>query len=277
MRWFKRGALVGLAAGALLALAELLAPAGQLPEGFVYGVDSYGGIDADTASKVNTVGVQIYVQALTALPYSGIMQPPTRVVALRNAYEQGLTIAGYALVGDELTGAGYIDYARSGVPDDLWDALAFIAVDVEVQSASYQTVLDALDRLEQLGKPRVVYTNYNSWVSYLGNPPFPAGTYLWNAYWDDSPDFDYPRLPYGNLPEDFVMGEQWSGGVDANGTGVDRDIFRLQILPQVAPPTPTPEPPVEPTATPVEPIVTPPVPPYMPPIRPPCCACSCTH
>lgn len=277
MRTARRLAAVGVLAGVILALTQLLAPPGELPEGFVYGVDSYGGITYDQAVQMKQAGVEVYVQALTALPFSGIMQPPTRVEALRNAYEAGLTIAGYALVGagDNMTGANYIDFARSGVPDDLWDALAFVAVDFEVPSASYEVVVGALDRTQELGKGRVLYTNYNSWVNYLGNPAIPPDTRLWNAYWDNHADLDYGGLQFGGLGVGDVLGEQWSGAVQEYGLNVDRDIFRLDVL--GLPPVPTPEP--TPVLLPSPPSPTPPPapsPPTMPPIRPPCC-CYCSH
>jgi len=255
--WIKRSAVAGGIAALVYALAALLAPDGQLPEGFVYGFDSsYDLLTAESAEAIHQAGVQVYVQALTALPYSGIEQPRYRIESLRNAQAAGLKVAGYALIGGEMSGRDYMDYAREGVPDDLWDALAFVAVDFEVRSATYETVLGALDRTAELGKGRVLYTNYNSWVSYLGNPPIPAYTWLWNAYWDNNADLDYERLTFGGPhPLDAVIGEQWSGGVNANGQAVDRDIFREWLVQPVPTPAPESTPVPTPTLVPVEPPV----------------------
>lgn len=262
---------IAIALGSLIGYDVLSRQPADIPNGFVFAVDSsYDLLTEAEAYQLKEEGVGLYIQALTAFPYSGLHQPANRVVSLRNAHSAGLAIAAYALVGDlGYDGRSSMDFARAGVPDDLWDSLLFVAVDIETSGYSSYEVGQALIRLDELGKPPVIYTNCGTWYDKLGNPPKPPGALLWHAYWDDRPDFDFGNRPFwcqdfGGFQPGEVIGEQWSGGTLVAGQSVDRNIFRYEILPQPEPqpipePTPEPEPTVEPPA-----------------IQPPaCCYCSC--
>lgn len=277
MKWRNRiigGVIaIALAVGGYVANNELAAPPG-FPDGFVYGVDSsYDQLTTFEAKALREEGVTLYVQALTAFPFSGLHQPANRVISLRNAHEAGLGIAGYALVGDlRYGGRESVDFARAGVPDDLWDAMLFVAVDIETSGYSIYEVEQALLRLDDLGKPMVIYTNCATWYDKLGNPRRPTGALLWHAYWDNNPDFDFEHRPswcsdFGGFQPGEVIGEQWSGGLYVRGQSVDRNIFRFEIAEPEPTPEPTPVPTVEPEPT-VEPTATP-----EPVITPPCCCC----
>lgn len=236
---------VALAIGGYVGFGALSGQPDGIPDGFVYAVDSsYDALTYAEALRLKEAGVVLYIQALTAYPQSGLHQPASRVSSLRNARDAGLAIAGYALVGDpHFSGRESMDFARAGVPGDLWDALLFVAVDVEVPGYPVVEINYALLRTQELGKPMVVYTNYNSWVNYYGDPPRLPGSLLWNASWDDHPDFDYVRRPFGGWPSTEVIGEQWSGGAYVAGQYVDRDVFRALIAPPSTPilPLPTPD------------------------------------
>lgn len=84
----------------------------------------------------------------------------------------------------------------------------------------------------------------------MGNPPKPVDTLLWNAAWDNSPDIDYSRHPFGGWTEQDLIGEQWSGGTHVGGQFVDRNSFRIDVLSALSSPVSTPTPPSE-TSTPV--------------------------
>ena len=252
---------IALAIGGYFGVDQFTPPG--FPDGFVYGVDSsYDRLTYEEAVALREEGVTVFVQALTAFPSSGLHQPANRVISLRNAHDAGLAIAGYALVGDlSYSGRASIDLARVGVPDDLWDALIFVAVDIEPSGYSMFEVEQALFQLDAIGKPMVIYTNCGTWYDKLGNPRRPEGALLWHAYWDNSPDFDFANRPswcrdFGGFQPDEVIGEQWSGGLYVRGQSVDRNIFRAVVLP-----APTPEP----TLTPTE----------VPTVVPPCCPCGC--
>lgn len=210
------------------------------------GVDSYGGLTVEEATQMAAEGVGVYVQPLSAFPVGGLVQPADRIPSLRNAQQAGLQTAGYALVDCDRDGASDMDFARAGVPDDIWDSLLFVAVDVEVSCNRVDEVNTACERLAELGKtPCVVYSSWGAWKGYLGDAPHPPGALLWNAFWDDNPDFDFERFPYGGWTIDEVLGEQFQGSTDLQGNLtmvagqlVDKNVFRLELLnpPVIQPP-----------------------------------------
>jgi hypothetical protein len=212
---------------------------------WVYGVDSsFDELTLAEARKLKDAGVQVYAQAL----WTGREQPGPRIVSLRNALNAGIPkLVGYISVSNNgRDGTWHVNQGRAGVPDDIWNALAKVPIDVELQGLTMQThVLPALGRAAALGKPQDVYTNWNTWVSILGNPRRPNGVGLWNAFWDGAPDFDFPSLRFGGWQDDEVWGEQWSGGTYIQGQFADRNQFRSEAfgIEHAPPSTPTPTPP----------------------------------
>lgn len=265
---------VALTVGAAVTAAAVLAGGWALlnqpsPPGFdpgtQYVVDSVGTLSYDQAVAYKNDGVVMYIQALTWLPPEGLGRPCGIYQSLKNAQDAGLLTAGYALVTDTASPEYSVSLAHEmpkidpvkgcfqTAPDQaswdaVWDKLVFVAVDVE-QPVSYSTVNLAVDGFDQLGKGRVIYTNYGSWTSRSiwtdirpeqPLPAFPANTWLWNASWDNNPGISYARLPFGGVTIDRVIGEQWSGNYSAHGLGVDRDAFYVAALLTFQPePTPS--------------------------------------
>lgn len=223
---------------------------------WVFGVDaSFDELTLDEAHRLKAAGVQVYAQCL----WTGAVQPATRVISLRNAWLAGLVLVGYISVSSGRSGASHVNMGRSGVPQDLWDALVKVPIDVELEQLHFEVhVLEALNRAAELGKARDVYTSFNAWVNLLGNPTRPDGVGLWNAFWDQDPDLDFPRLPYGGWSVEEVWGEQWSGGTHVEGQFVDRNTFRAAafglVPPAPEPPPPEPEPVPEPVPPQPDPI-----------------------
>ena len=213
----------------------------------IQGVDSsYDLLTESKAACLGRDGVRIYVQALTALPATGLHQPANRVASLKNAHAGGLQTAGYLLIGPGMTGRQAVAEARRNMPMDVWKRLKFVAVDVEVNGIAVTQVLEALHEVERLGRTAVVYTSWNSWNTMIRprNSTLCAerGFRLWNAVWDNNPDIDFDRLPFGGWTRATVIGEQWSGGHQQCGQSVDSNTFeRYVLLPNnldVIPPTP---------------------------------------
>jgi hypothetical protein len=172
-------------------------------------------------------GWPLFVQCLLALPRTGPQQPQYRIRSLRNAQQKHLATAAYIVIGSTMPGATYVNLARQGVPDDLWAALKFVAIDVEVPGIMAGAVHDAVVRVQAMGKLAVIYANYNTWVNYIRpkNSDLLArvGVPLWNAFWDGQPDVDFASLPFGGWTPEQVALEQWSGGTHICGQFVDRN------------------------------------------------------
>ena len=216
---------------------------------WVYGVDgSFDELSLDEAHRLKAAGVQVYAQCL----WTGREQPANRIINLRSAMLAGIPkLLGYISVSaNGQDGTWHVNQGRAGVPDDIWAALVKVPVDVELPGLTFvEHVVPAVNRIAILGKHRDVYCNYNTWVSVLGNPMRPAGTGLWNALWDENPDFDFPALRYGGWQDSEVWGEQWNGGTNVEGFNADRDQFRAEAL-GIAEPVPEPNTPIPvPSAT----------------------------
>jgi hypothetical protein len=208
------------------------------PSVWVYGCDSsFDELTPAQAQAFKDSGGQVYAQCL----WTGAEQPATRIPSLRAAQSVGLKIVGYISAAPGHDGAWHIDHGRAGVPDDLWGALDKTPLDIELTGLNFNThVVPGLNRLVALGKTKDVYTSYNAWVNYLGNPQRPVGTGLWNAVWDQNPDFDFPTLRFGGWGDEEVWGEQWDGGTNVVvGQFADRDQFRSSAF-HIGDPVPDP-------------------------------------
>ena len=129
--WVRRGigaaVAVALVAGAYIGVDK-------------YAVDTAGDhVSAAEAQQLKAEGVDLFIQALTWWPRCSqpASVPWTRVESLRNAKDAGIGIAGYFLVDPHTSGRYAVDRAHEGVPDDIWDALEFVALDFEVQAECY--------------------------------------------------------------------------------------------------------------------------------------------
>ena len=112
--------------------------------------------------------------------------------------------------------------------------LYVVAVDGEVDGISVNEVLNALQEVERLGRTAVVYTSWNSWNTMIRprNSGLCSGQgfRLWNASWDNNPDIDFIRLPFGGWTRATIIGEQWSGGIIKCGQSVDQNTFEEYVL-----------------------------------------------
>ena len=184
---------------------------------------SFDELTATEAACLREASWPVFWQCL----WTAIEQPAPRVISLRNANAGGLLTAGYISLNSAGLGSAHVDKGRAGVPDDIWEALDFVAVDVELRGIRISQVMGAVERVEELGQKAVIYTSWNAWNNYLveggSRVASDANIPLVNALWDKNPDFDFPTLRYGGWKDDQVFMEQWSGGTYVCGQFVDRN------------------------------------------------------
>lgn len=191
----------------------------------MWGIDcSYDELTQTEARDIRAAGVEVFGQCL----WTGAERPLVAVNNLRRAKEAGMYALGYLSVsprgvkwpGDKHVEAGYDD-----LPDDVKALMSHVALDVELEGLRYDFHVEpGIEALVARGWRRLVYTSYNAWVNYLGNPTPPGGAALWNAFWDNDADYDFTRLPFGH--DAFVLiGEQFTGGQNVNGQFADRNRF----------------------------------------------------
>lgn len=209
----------------------------------LYGVDSsFDPLTLQEAQRLRAANVECYWQCL----WTATQQPEPRVISLRNADAARLYLGAYISLNSSKPGPWHIDQGRAGVPDDIWQRLLFVAVDVELQGIRVEEIMKAVDRVITLGQRPTLYTSWNAWRNYIipSNSPLLAqrGVLLNNANWDGAPDIDFPSLPFGTWTIKQVLSEQWSGGTMVEGQFVDRNTFVRELLLPQPPPPPVPTP-----------------------------------
>jgi len=161
------------------------------------GVDgSFHRLTSDQAQRLRAAGIEVWVQCLwTAAATPGPAQS-NLYVALGPAKDAGLITAGYISVNGSHDGAWHVERGRAAVDQATWDALAFVAVDVELQGIPNTVIRQAIEALKAKGAKPVIYTSYHAWVDFQGNPQDFTDVPLWYAHWDGKPEIDW-RLPFG--------------------------------------------------------------------------------
>jgi hypothetical protein len=202
-----------------------------VPGTLIRGVDA--SFDPLTQAEANCLAASSFTLFVQCL-WTAARRPLHTIQSLHNAVAAGLPIAGYISLNQFQSGAWHVSKGRAGIPQELWDKMHFVAIDVELENIRVEAILEACRNVEALGRRAVVYTNWQSWMNYVkpSNPPdlAAAGYLLWNAYWDQHPDIDFPSAPFGNWKLEQVIGEQWSGGSYVCGQHVDRNSFIKELL-----------------------------------------------
>lgn len=176
-------------------------------------------------------GIELVIQNL----WTGRSRSPYAVPNLQAALAAGKRIAAYGVINpSQPDNAARI---RELVPDAIWSALEFVAVDCEL----YDTLTPAKvraesDRLAAMlpGRPRVLYTVISYWWVVMGDDQTFGDHWLWDARPDGR-----PFVAYGGWPNVAVIGVQTSSTVQIGKMSVDYDLFDMGVLtmaedPQIA-------------------------------------------
>ena len=158
--------------------------------------------------------------------WTGTIMPASCLVNLNRARTAGFVTAAYVVVNN-LPGATAVGHARYACGAE-WDYLNFVAVDVEVPTTIAVT-RDALSELRRLGKKVCIYTSKNAWKVVSSTTEF-KDEWLWNAFYDGDPDFDFFLNPYGGFTR--LAGEQYRGTTSLDGYSVDLNNFTATFIEQ---------------------------------------------
>ncbi len=205
-----------------------------------WGIDcSYDGLTLAEGKRLREAGVEVFGQCL----WTGAEQPAVAVNNIKVAHASDLIPFGYISCsprGPKWDGEAHVKAGYDGLTDDVKALLRHCALDIELEGLTFdQHVVPGMTGLINRGFAPLMYTSFNAWVNYLGNPRAGAGWYLWNAFWDGDPDYDFMRFPYGH--DAFILiGEQYTGGQNVEGQFADRNRFEGDFF---APPPPVPPPP----------------------------------
>lgn len=189
---------------------------------------SFSRLTAKAADDLWGAGMRCMFQCL----WTGATAPPHRIENLRVGEARGFLLGGYISV-TSAPGSYHVEKGRDWMPQDLWNKLLLVPVDLEhPYLPPVEAAREAVDLLyTKYGKRRAVYTSFDSWVNHYGNPKSFTDCLLYNAFWDKHPDVDFPALPYGGWTPEQVFAEQWTGGHElVPGVEIDRDTFIKELL-----------------------------------------------
>jgi hypothetical protein len=210
---------------------------------YVPSVDlSYSRLDAAGRQCLLDEGVEFLWQC----GWTGAEQPANCVSNLRTWQASGKRSGLYiSLNGSSRPGRWHVDQARATIPDDVWNKLRIVSIDVELANITVAQCIDAVNRIQELGKKIALrevacYSSWNAWNNLLIGTPAEKlqlaamGVLLINAYWDQRPDIDFASAPFGGWALATLLGEQYDGGHVACGhIDVDSDMFNAELLAEV--------------------------------------------
>ena len=146
---------------------------------------------------------------------------------LLRAAAQGMKIATYTVLNGSQPGNAAVSQGKSFC-GNVWSDLRFVAIDCELDGITETHIRQAEAAIIAEGQTPIIYTAYWWWHDHFGNPNSFSHLPLWNAYYDQQPDIDFQKLPYGGW-QDVVI-EQYAGSVQLEGVTVDRNSFRKEFI-----------------------------------------------
>jgi hypothetical protein len=197
---------------------------------YLNGIDaSFDILTPKKARALRQAGYDVFIQCL----WTEAEQPTTAVGNLRTAFNAGFPyVLGYISLAGGHLGAWHVEQGLGHLPPDVADRLHTVAIDVKLPGIRNSAIREAVDAIEMRYGLKIIYTSYNAWMSYQGNPQTFVDCLLWNGFWDGVSDVDvgFPFLPFGGWRPDQVVAEQCTGGGDVFGLFADRNVWVKELL-----------------------------------------------
>jgi hypothetical protein len=179
--------------------------------------------------------------------WTGNQAPGVRVINLRRADGRGYLLTLYCSLPDNATvGAYHMEQGLAGIPTDLLAKLKLVLVDIERPGIRASAIREAIEYLKTRGFRPAIYTSKNAWDNYVIFDEVNTSTSftdvpLQNAFWDNNPDRDFARFPFGGWAIDQVWSEQYTGDTPDCGQELDHSVWNIEKLTGKEP-TPMPAP-----------------------------------
>lgn len=145
--------------------------------------------------------------------------------SLRNARNLGMRSATYVAHTQRGHGADDVLQAYQRIGETEWRSLSFVALDMEWGTpgtnpavANMDDLLAGIDKCLTLNARPCLYTAAWWWKGHFGNPNIPVGLPVWNAFYDNDPDYDFASYPYGG-PGVKLIGEQHTNSTSISAPG----------------------------------------------------------
>ena len=148
--------------------------------------------------------------------------------SLASAKAVGLELGTYAVLNGAL-GDETIRHAKF-VCGSQWEAIRFVALDLELDGVTFETISSAAAMVASEGKQVCIYSAAWFWTpqAHLGNPTWGAdlGLKLWDADYTRKPALVLPE-PYGGWTDCDVIGHQFQDSNTRMGLNCDLSVFDM--------------------------------------------------
>lgn len=148
--------------------------------------------------------------------------------SLKNCREAGMVTGTYTALNSRPGDIAVLEAKR--FCGDEWDKLKIVAIDCEVDGITPTIINQAIATCTAEGKVPIIYTAYWWWHDHFGNYQGFKHVPLWSAFYDNDPDIDFGRLPYGGWTLDKLLIEQYMNTNELAGHSVDRNIVANETL-----------------------------------------------
>lgn len=154
----------------------------------------------------------------------GISEVPLARQQLTTARAAGLETHGYVYVYWP-TAAYFPEFAIN----NCGDLIDFLWIDVEQETelspaAVVHLIHQCVAVCEAKRMPCGIYTSLSKWQTLTGNSQEFKDLPLWNAFYDDDPDMDFARNPYGGWTHASM--EQYGNTQSVCGQSVDVNVYQ---------------------------------------------------
>lgn len=162
---------------------------------------------------------------------SGYLQARQSIV---NARDAGFTRHATYTAINMLPGRTSVERAQQAVGNE-WENLSFIGIDVELATTP-DIIREACETAQKMGVRPVIYTAKWAWNQFMADTTDFKDLPLWNAFYDNDPDIDFPRFPFGGWVLEKLCGEQYTNTTNIDGNGFDFNWFSDAFVDEVAEP-----------------------------------------
>jgi hypothetical protein len=193
---------------------------------WVKGIDaSFSRITRSKFRSFRESGFRVFIQdAWTGSPANSARMPVRK--NLEDARREGFVTGAY-FNASKTYGADAVDRGLELVGDEARHVGHFL-IDVELEGVTEAHIRGAVDRTRALGRRVAIYSASWFWAGRLGDPKWEwlKGVPIWNAYYDQDPDVDFARRPWGPWTAADVIAEQYAGTTRMFDAEVDLDTCR---------------------------------------------------
>lgn len=182
-----------------------------------------GAVSHGTWTHIKQLGYRLAIVG----SWHGIHANTHAIDQFNEASNLGLHTATYVVLNDHK--AHYsMDKARE-LCGDYYKDLKFVALDIEVDGLTTNTIEDAINIIKVDGLKPIIYTGKWFWKGHLGNPKDFKDIPLWPSIYDGKLDLSFPiNKRFGGWTK--LFGKQYAGSATRLGIKADLSVFDTEKL-----------------------------------------------